>query len=51
MRHIESFWKFRFPGRTIPMLEVDEAVELFQDFDMTLEGVEFIRANAPPVAA
>jgi hypothetical protein len=51
MRHIESFWRFRFPGRAIPMLEAEEAIELFQDFDLTLESVEFIRARPAPGAA
>jgi hypothetical protein len=50
MRHIESFWRFRFPGRGVPTLEVDEAFELFQDFDLTLESVEFIRNGSPSAA-
>jgi hypothetical protein len=43
IKHIHSFWRFRFPGKTIPMMEAEEALELFQDFDVTLEGVEYVR--------
>ena len=51
MRHIDSFWRFRFPGRGVPMLEADEALELFQDFDLTLEGVEILRPKPASAAA
>jgi len=51
IRHIESFWRFRFPGKAVPMLEAEEAIDLFQDFDLTLESVEFIRAQAAPATA
>jgi hypothetical protein len=52
IRHIYSFWNFRFPqGHGVPMLEVDEALELFQEFDVTLEGIEFVRGGVSPGAA
>jgi hypothetical protein len=51
IRHIDSFWRFRFPGKGVPMLEAEEALELFQDFDLTLEGVELIRTAKSAAAA
>lgn len=46
IRHIVSFWRFRFPDPGMPMLEADEAVETFYDFEMSLSGVEFMRRPA-----
>lgn len=44
VRHIESFWRFRFPDNVgMPMLDGDEAMEMFHEFEMTLSGVEFVR--------
>jgi hypothetical protein len=40
IRHISSFWSFRFPGDAIPMMDADEAIEVLQDFEATLAGVE-----------
>jgi hypothetical protein len=52
IRHIHSFWNFRFPnGHGVPMLPVDEALELFQEFDETLEGVELVRGAAANAGA
>lgn len=40
IKHIDSFWRFRFPlGRT-PTMDTDEAAEIFEDFEMTLNGIE-----------
>lgn len=43
IKHIESFWRFRFPNQGVPMLNVDEALEMFHEFETTLSGVEFVR--------
>lgn len=44
VRHIHSFWTFRFPETaTMPTLEGDEAMETFSEFEATLSGVEFVR--------
>lgn len=40
IKHIESFWSFRFkPGRPQAM-DGEEAAEIFEDFDVTLNGLE-----------
>jgi hypothetical protein len=43
IRHIDSFWRFRFPGAAAPMMEADEAIEVLHDFESTVEGVEFVK--------
>lgn len=43
IRHIESFWRFRFPGAVTPMMEADEAIEVLHDFETTVQGVEFAK--------
>ncbi len=43
IRHVDSFWRFRFPDASMPMLEADEGMEIFHEFEMTLNGVEFVR--------
>jgi hypothetical protein len=43
VRHIDSFWRFRFPSEPTPMLDADEAFEMFHEFEATLQGVEFVR--------
>ncbi len=40
IKHIDSFWRFRFPAGRIPLMEGDEAFEIFQDFELTLSGIE-----------
>jgi hypothetical protein len=45
IRHIDSFWRFRFPEAGMPLLDVDEALEMFHEFETTLNGVEFVRRN------
>jgi hypothetical protein len=42
VRHIDSFWRFRFAGGALPMMEADEAIEVLHDFESTLAGVEFV---------
>jgi hypothetical protein len=46
VRHIDSFWRFRFPDSTMPVMEADEAIEVLHDFETTLAGVEFVRGQA-----
>ncbi|MGE0829072.1 MAG: hypothetical protein AB7O04_06950 [Hyphomonadaceae bacterium] len=39
--HIESFWRFRFPKEAKTLsLDAEEAIEIFQEFEATLAGVE-----------
>lgn len=52
VRHIHSFWNFRFPDvGGPPTLEGDEAMETFSEFEATLQGVEFVRKAAAAEAA
>lgn len=46
VRHIDSFWRFRFPGESSPLMAADEAIEVLHDFETTLSGVEFAKAAA-----
>lgn len=43
VRHIDSFWRFRFPDQSAPLMEADEAIEVLHDFGSTLAGVEFAK--------
>lgn len=43
IRHINSFWRFRFPDAATPMMEADEAIEVLHDFESTVQGVEFVK--------
>jgi len=45
VRHIDSFWRFRFPDPISPVMEADEAIEVLHDFETTLSGVEFVRGQ------
>lgn len=45
IRHIDSFWRFRFPDTATPMMEADEAIEVLHDFETTVGGVEFVKAK------
>lgn len=44
--HIHSLWGFRFPQGSPLRLEAGEALELLQEFDRMLTGVDLIRAGA-----
>lgn len=46
IKHIQSFWNFRFPEGSLPLIDLDEAYEIFHDFDATLRGVEFVSGGA-----
>jgi len=39
IKHIDSFWRFRFPSGRTPMMEGVEAIEIFEDFEATLSGI------------
>lgn len=39
VKHVESFWRFRFPPSAMHLMEPDEAFEVFVEFDQTLGGV------------
>jgi len=43
IRHINSFWRFRFPDGATPVMEADEAIEVLHDFETTIEGVDFVK--------
>jgi hypothetical protein len=51
VRHIDSFWRFRFPGETAPLMAADEAIEILHDFETTLKGVEFTKPGVAAVNA
>jgi len=38
IKHIDSFWRFRFPAGRVPLMEGNEAFDIFQDFELTLSG-------------
>lgn len=39
IKHIDSFWRFRFPSGRTPLMEANEALEIFDEFEATLSGV------------
>ncbi|MGD9980824.1 MAG: hypothetical protein AB7H66_09770 [Hyphomonadaceae bacterium] len=43
IRHIDSFWRFRFPDGVTPLMEGDEAIEVLHDFETTVAGIEFVK--------
>lgn len=46
LKHIDSFWRFRFPDEDItPMVEIDEAAELFNEFQATLASADLLRGS------
>ncbi len=51
IKHIDSFWRFRFPGAVTPMMDADEAIEVLHDFETTLAGIEFIKESGAKGAA
>lgn len=44
IRHIHSFWGFRFPGEGATVMDAREASDVLQEFELTLGGVEFAQA-------
>ncbi|HRP10464.1 MAG TPA: hypothetical protein PLK37_05470 [Terricaulis sp.] len=51
IKHIDSFWRFRFPGGSSPMMDADEAIEVLHDFETTLAGTEFMKQDKGPRGA
>ena len=53
IRHIDSFWRFRFPDalEITPSLEADEAAEIFHEFQLTLGAVDFLKSGASCLVA
>jgi hypothetical protein len=51
VRHIDSFWRFRFPGEVAAVMDADEAIEVLHDFETTLDGAAFVREGAAKNAA
>lgn len=45
IKHIESFWRFRFPTGETQVMDEDEAFEIFGDFDATLRSMEVLNAK------
>ncbi|MDX2234805.1 MAG: hypothetical protein NW200_09925 [Hyphomonadaceae bacterium] len=46
VKHVESFWRYRFPANVMAMMEGDEAFEVFAEFESTLGGVAAVRNAA-----
>jgi hypothetical protein len=51
VRHIDSFWRFRFPGTQAPLMDADEAIEVLHDFETTVSGVEFVQPDEKRLAS
>jgi hypothetical protein len=47
VKHIDSFWRFRFPDSAMPVMDADEAIEVLHDFESTLSGIQFVKEGAP----
>jgi len=50
IKHIDSFWRFRFPAGRTPLLEANDALEIFDDFEATLSGVTASEQEVQAVA-
>ncbi|MDX2274787.1 MAG: hypothetical protein NW206_04980 [Hyphomonadaceae bacterium] len=45
VKHIDSFWRFRFPDMEMtPTLPIEEAVELLNEFQATIASAEMLRS-------
>ena len=45
IKHVESYWRFRFPPGVAPLMDADEAYEVFFEFDMTLGGIAALKVK------
>lgn len=45
VKHIHTFWGFRFRADAPPRLEVEEAAEILQEFDRMLNGIQLVRGG------
>ena len=39
IEHVASFWRFRFPAGQLPRIAVDELIDIFMDFEASLNTV------------
>jgi hypothetical protein len=46
IKHVESFWQFRFPTGLAPVMDGEEATEIFHDFEVTLSGIRAAQSEA-----
>lgn len=44
VKHIHSFWGFRFPEKTPLRLEAEEFQDMLQEFERMLNGIQLVRA-------
>ena len=51
VKHVHSFWRFRFPAGSMLSMDGDEAVEVFHEFQSTLDAVQFVRAETASAVA
>ncbi|MBI3437379.1 MAG: hypothetical protein HY054_01775 [Proteobacteria bacterium] len=49
IKHVDSFWRFRFPAGRAAQMDGIEALDIFQDFELTLSGVD-LEEEAPAPA-
>lgn len=47
IKHLDTFWRFRFPPGRLPLMEGPEAFEIFEDFKLTVSGL----SQRDPMAA
>jgi hypothetical protein len=40
LKHIDSFWRFRFPAGRRQTMDAEEAMEVFGEFEITLGGID-----------
>ena len=45
VKHIHTFWGFRFPASAALRIEAEEAGELLQEFDRMLNGIQLVRGG------
>lgn len=50
IRHIDSFWRFRFAENEKPVMNGDEAIEVLHEFESTLGGIEFAKKQKSAAA-
>jgi hypothetical protein len=46
IKHIQSFWQFRFPSGVMASMAYDEAAEILQEFALTLSGIAEVQDGA-----
>ncbi|MET0183231.1 MAG: hypothetical protein ABW199_10120 [Caulobacterales bacterium] len=51
LKHVRSFWLYRYPDLFPPTMEVEEAYELFKDFDSSLTNAAIVQKQRAQSAA